>query len=80
MADSHWRHTGNVTKVGPLDARAFSPFPFLLIIKSWSIVTFGFIFLVFFGTISRKGYSFSTFIRKLRTSVTGTTKSVRRLR
>jgi hypothetical protein len=80
MADSHWRHTGNVTKIGKLDARAFSPFPALLIVKSFTVVYVGIIFLVFFAIISRKGYPFSTFKRKIRSMLTGPTKAVRRLR
>ncbi|WP_157131290.1 IcmT/TraK family protein [Burkholderia pseudomallei] len=80
MADAHWRYTGNVTSIGKLDARAFSPFPALLIVKSWYVVILGIIFLVFFAIISRKGYPFSTFKRKIRSMVTGPTKAVRRLR
>ncbi|WP_206171180.1 IcmT/TraK family protein [Trinickia terrae] len=85
MADSHWRHTANVTSISifgftKLDARAFVPFPFLLVVKSWYLVILGIIFLVFFGIISRKGYPFSTFRRKIRTMLTGPTKTVRRIR
>lgn len=85
MADNHWRHTANITTVNlfgvlKLDARAFAPFPLLLVIKSWYLVILGIIFLVFFGIISRKGYPFSTFKRKIRTMLTGPTKTVRRIR
>jgi hypothetical protein len=84
MADSHWRHTANITTISlfgfKLDARAFAPFPFLLVVKSWYLLYLGIIFLVFFGIISRKGYPFSTFVRKIRTMLTGPTKTVRRMR
>jgi archaellum biogenesis protein FlaJ (TadC family) len=85
MADNHWRHTANITTVNvfgilKLDARAFSPFPLLLVIKSWYLVLGGIIFVVFFGIISHKGYTFTTFMRKVRTMLTGPTKTVRRMR
>jgi hypothetical protein len=85
VADNHWRHTANITSVSlfgvmKIDARAFAPFPALLVIKSWYLLWLGIIFLVFFGIISRKGYPFTTFKRKIRSMLTGPTKTVRRIR
>ncbi|WP_373323791.1 IcmT/TraK family protein [Pandoraea communis] len=80
VTDNHWRYTSNTPKVGSLDARAFSPFPLLLIWKSWSPVTIGFIFISFFAIIQRKGYDFPNFCRSLRTKMSGHNKTVRRMR
>jgi hypothetical protein len=83
VADNSWRHTANIPVISlgfvKLDARAFAPFPALLVIKSWTILFAGIIFIVFFAIISRKGYTFSTFKRKIRSMITGPIKSVRRL-
>lgn len=77
MSDSHWRHTANETKFWIIDAKAFSPFPILLIVKSLTILIIGCVFVLFFIIIERKGFNFSNFLRKLRTYVTGHVKKVR---
>jgi hypothetical protein len=80
MADSHWRYTAHTPKLGPLDARAFSPFPILLLWKSIIPLTLGFVFIFFFAIIQRKGYDFPNFCRALRTKLSGYIKAVRRIR
>lgn len=80
MADEHWRNTANEVKVWIFDARAFSPFPVLLVIKSLYILVIGVIFLFFFFIIDKKGLGFPTFLRKTRTQITGSIKAVRRLK
>lgn len=80
MADDHWRHTANEVKFWVLDAKSFSPFPFLLIVKSLFILVVGVIFLVFFYIIGKKGLNFPNFLRKARGWVTGPSKEVRRFR
>lgn len=77
MADNHWRHTANEVKFWIFDAKAFSPFPVLLVVKSLIILLLGVIFLVFFFIIGRKGLTFSNFVRRLRGWITGPTKEVR---
>lgn len=78
MADNHWRHTANAVRAVSIDARAFCPFPFLLIIKSLFILVLGVIFVVFFFIIERRGYSWENFLRKLRGWFVGPIKTVRR--
>ncbi|WP_199030743.1 IcmT/TraK family protein [Ralstonia sp. ASV6] len=80
MADAHWRYTANTPRIGPIDARAFSPFPMLLMWKSVIPLAFGFFFIFFFAIIQRKGYDFPTFCRALRTKISSPTKGVRPLR
>jgi len=62
-----------------IDAKAFSPFPVLLIVKSLTILAIGVIFLVFFFILEKKGLGFTNFLRKIRTQITGSTKAVRKL-
>lgn len=80
MIDSHWRYTANTPRIATIDARAFSPFPLLLLWKSVIPLTFGFIFIFFFAIIQRKGYDFPSFCRALRTRISSPTKGVRQLR
>jgi len=79
MADPHWRNTANDVKFWIFDAKAFSPFPLLLIIKSLFLLIFGLFFLFFFFIIDKRGLSFSNFLRRTRTQITGSVKSVRRI-
>lgn len=79
MADPHWRNTANDVKFGPLDAKAFAPFPILLVVKSLFILIIGVIFLFFFFIIDKRGLSFSNFLRRTRTQITGSKKAVRRM-
>lgn len=80
MADEHWRNTANEVKFWVLDAKAFAPFPILLVVKSLIVLIFGVIFLVFFFILNRKGLNFSAFLRKVRTYISGSTKLVSRIR
>ena len=80
MADNHWRNTANETKFFFLDARAFTPFPVLMVVKSWFIFAIGVIFLFFFFILDRQGLNFPNFLRKLRSRITGPIKNVRRVR
>lgn len=80
MAESHWRYTANEVKVGPLDAKSFSPFPFLLVVKSLFIFVTGVVFLVFFYIIGKKGLNFSNFLRKVRARLGGVVREVRKMR
>ena len=80
-ADPHWRNTANDVRFLGLDARAFSPFPALLIVKSASLFYFGCVFIVFFLFVEKKlGLNFNKFKRKLRVWITGPVKTVRRMR
>jgi hypothetical protein len=81
MADSHWSRTAHDAKFTPfLDAKAFSPFPALLIFKSLILLAVGLIFLVFFFILERKGLSFSIFLKKMRNWFVGPTRSVRKIK
>lgn len=80
MADDHWRNTANDVKFCFLDAKAFSPFPILMIVKSLIVLAIGVFFLFFFFIIDKKGLSFTNFLRRARTQLTGPVKAVRRLR
>lgn len=80
MADSHWRNTALDTKFWFLDAKAFAPFPVLLVVKSIFVLAVGLLFLVFFFILDKKGLSFTNWIRKQRTRITGPIKSVRKVR
>lgn len=79
MADNHWRNTANEVKFFFLDAKAFAPFPLLLVVKSVIIFSFGLIFLVFFFILSKKGISYTNWVRRLRTRITGPVKTIRRM-
>ncbi|CAG9184271.1 IcmT/TraK family protein [Cupriavidus pampae] len=80
-ADPHWRNTANEVKLFGIDARAFSPFPPLLIIKSLFLFWFGCILIIFFLIIEAKlGLNLTKFIRKTRVWLTGPVKTVRRMR
>lgn len=78
MADSHWRHTANEVKFWILDARAFLPFPFLLLVKKLWLLYLGLGFLVFFGFLQWKGVGFKAFMRRLRIKLSGAVKNVKR--
>lgn len=80
MADSHWRNTGHDARFGKLDAKAFSPFPVLMLIKSATILELGLIFLVFFFILDLKGLSFSNFLRKMRNILIGCVRPVRKMK
>lgn len=79
MNNLNWHFTAHEVKAFFLDARAFSLFPMLLLIKSLILFIFAFIFLFFFVILWIKGMSFVTFRRKLRIRLTGSSRSVRRL-
>lgn len=81
MADSHWRNTANDVRAFGIDARAFSPFPTLLLVKSLFIFWIGCVFVIFFFIIERRfGLNFAKFKRALRARITGPVKAVRRMR
>ena len=78
MADDHWRNTSNEVKFLFLDAKAFLPFPVLLLVKSLIILSFGLIFLVFFFILNKKGLSFTNWCRRMRIVITGPVKEIRK--
>jgi len=81
MADEHWRNTANDVRIASIDARAFAPFPPLLVIKSMAILQAGIVFVVFFAVLEKKfKLNFAQFRRKVRVVITGNVKSVRRYR
>ena len=81
MADNHWRNTANDVRILSVDARAFSPFPLLLLIKKLFILQLGCVFVIFFFIIEKKfGLDFAKFKRALRARITGPVKTVRRMR
>lgn len=80
-ADPHWRNTANDVRFLGLDARAFTPFPALLIVKSLLLFWLGCAFIVFFLFVEKRlGLNFNKFKRKLRVWITGPVKTVRRMR
>jgi hypothetical protein len=80
-ADPHWRNTANEVKLGGVDARAYFPFPPLLIVKSSFLFFSGCFLIGFFFIIDvRLGLNFAKFARKTRVWLTGPVKTVRRMR
>jgi hypothetical protein len=72
----HYRHTSNIVRVGPLDARSIAPFVVLLFWKSWTPVILGCITVGFFWAIETKGLTLDNFMRRLRVSIGGKYKPV----
>lgn len=77
IVDTHWRKTGGTTRVGPIDAMAFTPVPLWVIWKSWFVFGLVVVFIAFFYFIQTKGYSTRVIFRKLRLFVSGQRKTVR---
>ena len=80
-ADVHWRNTAKVLRISlkiiSVDARAFTLFPALVLIKSWKIAAVGLIIMFFFIIIERKGFTFPNFLRAVRVWIVGKVKRVR---
>lgn len=70
--NTHWRDSARTPRIGPLDYRAVLPFLYLMLsggsylVYSLIIVTF---ITVFFGILEYFGFTFSVFLRWLRSTL-----------
>ncbi len=67
----HWRNSMRTVRFGPFDARAAMPLPLLLVYFRWSTVILTIVTLMTFRYLERKGLTFPSALRNLRSWLVG---------